>query len=117
MLTDLLLVLAMRRGRPSERRCELSRGGERGDVGLHAAGQARGDLLEQPAVAVRIAERCQREVAAAIRIRTADPDAAEQVRLIGTGMHVVSAVKHLAYLHTTVEQLLPCRFDIRNDQI
>src|SRR3712207_666659 len=37
-----------------------------------AAGEPRGDLLEQPAVPVRVLERVEREVGAPLRVTTAD---------------------------------------------
>src|SRR5229473_4031541 len=61
VLADPLLVLAVRRRGTPERGCELSRRSE-GRVLVHASGQSRGDLLEQPAVAVRIFERAERAV-------------------------------------------------------
>ena len=39
---------------------------------VDAAGQAGGDLLQEPAVAVRVAERSERAVAAAVRVRPGD---------------------------------------------
>src|SRR5580700_1149744 len=76
-----LLVLAMRCLRTAERSRKLSRRGESRVVRVHASGQSHGDLLEQPAVAVRIAERGVRAVAAMLGIRTADPEPPEQVGL------------------------------------
>src|SRR3954470_24158865 len=69
-----LLVFAMGGGRPAERGGEIGRRGERGIVAVDASGQSCGDFLQQPAIAVGIAERGIRTVAAACRIRAAQPD-------------------------------------------
>ena len=57
VLAGPLLVLAVRGRRTSERGRELGRRGECRVVRVHASRQSLGDLLEQPAVAVRIFER------------------------------------------------------------
>jgi hypothetical protein len=57
-----------KRARQIGRRCE----GRRRRV--DASGQPRRDLLEQPAVAVRVVERGEGSVAGMRRIRTIDPD-------------------------------------------
>jgi hypothetical protein len=56
-------------GRTAERGGEIGRRRERGAVAVDAAGQSRGNFLQQPAIAVGIAERGIRTVAAACRIR------------------------------------------------
>src|SRR5215217_1788014 len=53
VLASPLLVLAVRRRSPMERSREIS-GRREGCVSVHAAREALGDLLEQPAIAVRI---------------------------------------------------------------
>src|SRR6266576_6345357 len=70
VLAGPLLVLAVRGRRTSERGRELARRGECRVVGVDASGQSRGDLLEQPAVAVRIFERGEGAVAAVVGIWT-----------------------------------------------
>src|SRR5580704_2662429 len=72
---DELLVLAVRdRGTAHcVRQIVPRREGRRRRV--YAAGQARGDLLEQPAIAVGIFERGERAVAAMLWIGAADADA------------------------------------------
>jgi hypothetical protein len=47
-----LLVLAMRGGGATKCCGKVSRRGERRVVGVHAPGQSRGDLLQEPGVAV-----------------------------------------------------------------
>ena len=60
MLAGPLLVLAVRRRRATERGREIS-GRREGRVRLHAAREALGDFLEQPAIAVRsLNEACER---------------------------------------------------------
>src|ERR1700752_2414772 len=62
-----LLVLAMGDGGATQRGGKFSLRAEAG-IALHAAGQPRGDFLEQPAIAVGIPERGVGLVAAARRI-------------------------------------------------
>jgi len=50
--------------------------------GIDATGQPRRELLEQPAVAIRIFERGERAVAAVLGIRAADSDPAKQVGVV-----------------------------------
>ena len=52
-----LLVQAMRGFRTAHRGRQVGHRGERRLVSIHAPGQPRGDLLQQPGVAVRILER------------------------------------------------------------
>src|SRR5882757_8829466 len=98
-------MLAVRGRRTAERARELSRRGECRVVRVHASGQSRGDLLQQPAVAVRIAERGERAVAAALGIRTADPEPPEQVGLVRAGVHAGGVVERLADLDAATAQL------------
>src|ERR1700692_2431452 len=100
-----LLVLAVRRRRPSQRGGKLSRRGEC-RVAVHASRQSRGDLLEQPAVAVRIFERGEGAVAAVVGIRTANPDPPKQIGLARADVHVAGAVEYLADLDAATEQLV-----------
>ena len=86
---DALLVLAVGgRGAPKRAR-QIVRRREGRRRGVDATGQPRGDLLEQPAVAVRITERGERAVAAMLGIRTADPEPPKQVGLVRAGVHAV----------------------------
>ena len=111
-----LFMFAMRgRGTPQRSREFCCRG--EGRVGLCATGKTCGNFLEQPTVAVRVVERGQREVAAVFWVRTANPDTAEQVRLVGSRVHVAAAMKGRADLHTTIEQFLARGLDVRDDQI
>src|SRR5262249_3605175 len=61
-----LLVLAMRGLRTAECAREVGHRGERDVVGVHTSGQSCGDLLEQPAIAVGIAERGEGAVAGVV---------------------------------------------------
>jgi hypothetical protein len=61
----------VRRCTPECRR-KLARGGERGDIRIHSSGQPRSDFLKQPGVAVRIAKRSERAIAAPLRVRAID---------------------------------------------
>jgi hypothetical protein len=110
------LMLAMRGGGAPQRGRELGCRGK-GRVGLDTTGKPRGNFLEQPAVAVRIAERGQRGVAAAFGVRAAEPDTAEQMGLVGSGVHVATAVKRLADLCTAAEQFFARSLDIGDDQV
>ncbi len=87
---DALLVLAVGRRRAPERARQVARGAERGDAGVDAAGEAGGDLLEQPAVAVRVAELGVRAVALAVRRRAA--------HVLAEGRGAAAEVEHLAHL-------------------
>src|SRR6267378_4318853 len=73
--------------------------------GVDATGHPRRDLLEHPAVAVRITERGERAVAAMLGIRTADPEPPKQVGLIRASVHAAGVVEHLADLDAATEQL------------
>jgi hypothetical protein len=85
--------------------------------GVNATGQPRGDLLEQPAVAVRITERGERAVAATLGIRTADPEPPKQVGLVGAGVHAAGVVENLADLDAASEQLVAGGGDVGDDQV
>jgi hypothetical protein len=60
---DALLMLAVGGLRTPKRACQVACGVERSRGTVDAPGQPRGNLLEQPAVAVRIPERGERAVA------------------------------------------------------
>src|SRR5262245_28118151 len=101
MLTRPLLVLAMGGRRTTERAREVSRRGERRVVRVDPSGQSYGDLLEQPAVAVRVSERGERDVAAAFRI------ASRERRLSRTG-----TMEHTAHFDTAADELGTRRLDV-----
>ena len=70
------LVLAMRRGSTAQRLGEVGRRRERRRCCVDAPGEPRRDLLEQPAVAVGVAERGERAVAAVVRPTPVDASGA-----------------------------------------
>jgi hypothetical protein len=72
-----LFMLAMCRCGASQRGRDL-RGRVEGRISLDAAGQPRGNFLEQPAVTIGIAERGKRQIAAAPGVRAVGPNTAEQ---------------------------------------
>ena len=80
-LAGALLVLAVGGRRAPQRARQVARRGERRLGGVDAAGQPRRDLLQQPAVAVRVAERGERAVAGVIGRRPADATAAVGLEL------------------------------------
>ena len=51
---------------------KLDRRGERGDICIHSSGQPCSDFLKEPVVAVRIAKRSERAIAAPLRVRAID---------------------------------------------
>src|ERR1700753_1390791 len=116
MLADPFLVLAVRRRRAPKRGRKLSWRGE-GRVCLHASGQSRGDLLEQPAVAVGIAEGSERAVAAMLRIDAGNPKSAEQIWLVLAGMHIAGILKHFADRDAASEEFVAGGLDVGDDEI
>src|SRR5882672_397129 len=82
---------------------------------VDATRQPRGDFLEQPAVAVWIAERSERPVAAMLGIRTADPDPSKQVGLVRARVHASGVVEHFADLDAAIEQLFAGGLDVGDD--
>jgi hypothetical protein len=84
---------------------------------VDATGQPRCDLLEQPAVAIRILERRKRAVASMLGISPADAHAPKQVRLVGTGVHTVGVVEHLADLDAATKQVFAGGLDVGDDQV
>ena len=87
LATGTLLVLAMR-GRRTPQRARKVRRRSESRVAFDTSRQSRRDLLEQPAVAVRIIERGERTVAAVLGIRAMEPNPAKQIRLVGSGIRV-----------------------------
>ena len=111
------LVLAMGAGGAPKRTRRIV-GRREGRLGrVDASGQPRGDLLEKPAVAVRIAERGKRAIAALLGIRTANPEAPKKVGLVRTSVNDVGLVKYLADLDTATEQVLADGLDVGDDQV
>ena len=86
-------------------------------AGVDAPGKPRRDLLEQPAVAVRIAERGERAVAAMLGIRTVDPAPPKQVGLVLASVHAAGVVEHLADLDAATKQFFACGLDVGDDQV
>ena len=108
---------ARARLRRAERARQIIRRREGRRRGVNATGQPRRDLLEQPAVAVRIIERGERAVAAKLRIRTADPEPPKQVGLVLTGVNPAGVVENLADLDAAGEQLVAGGSDVGDDQV
>src|ERR1700724_3595463 len=112
-----LLVLAVRGRRASERGRKLDRRGEGRAVRVHASGQSYDDLLEQPAVAVRIAERGERAVAAMLRVQTANPAPPKEVRLVRASVNAVGVVEHFADLYAATDQFVAGGLDVGDNQV
>src|SRR5690349_25040335 len=76
-------------------------------LGVSPAGQAGGDLLDDPAVAVRVTEGDERGVAAALGIRAGHPG-------LGAGVveHPARVVEHLADLDAAAGQFGAGRLDV-----
>src|SRR6476469_5994723 len=86
------------------------------------ARQPLGDLLQHPAVAIRIAERGERGIAAAFGIAPAFAPVETGARQEAADVPVpageaVAAVVHLAHLHPTPNQLLTRGIDVGDDQV
>src|SRR5271155_1057247 len=73
-LPGAFLVLAVGGLGTPKRARQVACGAERSRRGIDAPWKPGGDLLQQPAVAIGIAERGERAVAATIGIWTADPE-------------------------------------------
>ena len=84
---------------------------------VNTPGQPRRDLLEQPAVAVRIAERSERTIAAMVGIRATDSNPSKQVGLVRASVRTAGAVEDLADLDAPTEQLFAGGLDVRDDQV
>ena len=82
--------------------------------GVDAAGQPGRDLLQQPAVAVRVAERGERAVAGVFGRRSADAT----VRAVGLELGARRlGVEHLADLDTAGGELVARSLDVGDDQV
>src|ERR1700720_4914193 len=74
------------------------------------SGQARCDLLEQPGVAIRVAERGKRKVAAVTGVRPTDATVAFGTEL-GTRFR---SMEHITNLDTASNEIFAGGFDIGN---
>ena len=70
------------------------------------------DLLEQPVVAVRVAERGKRAVVATFRIRAGYASVVP-----GVVEHSDGVVEHLADLDAVVDELVAGRLDVEDDEV
>ena len=78
-----------------------------------ASGEARCDLLEQPGVAIRIAERSKGKVAAVTGVRPTDATVA-----VGTELSArFQGMEHLTDFDTACNELFASSFNIGNDQV
>src|SRR5262249_39810961 len=83
------------------------------EIAESASGQARCDLLEQPGVAIRVAERSKGKVAAVTRVRPTDATVA-----FGTELGArFRSMEHLTDFDTAGNKLFASRFNIGNDQV
>src|SRR5260370_7303957 len=101
-------VLAMMLLRLAQKLCQ------RRDVQIaeSTSGQARCDLLEQPGVAIRVAERSKGKVAAVTGVRPTDPAVA-----FGTELGArFRSMEHLTNLDTAGNEISPATFAIANHQ-
>jgi len=78
--------------------------------------QPRRDLLQQPAVAVGIAEGDERTVAAMLGIRTADPEPPKQVGLVRASVHA-AGVEYLGRVDAVRDQFVARSLDVGDDQV
>src|SRR6202048_1377282 len=102
-------VLAMMLLRLTQKLCQ------RRDVQIaeSTSGQARCDLLEQPGIAIRVAERSKGKVAAVTGVRPTDPAVA-----FGTELGArFRSMEHLTDLDTAGNEIFAGSFDIGNDQV
>src|ERR1700686_2319383 len=102
-------VLAMMLLRLTQKLCQ------RRDVQIaeSTSGQARCDLLEEPSVAIRVAERSKGKVAAMIGVRPTDATVA-----FGTELSTrFRSMEHLADLDAAGNELFASSFNMGNDQV
>lgn len=112
-----LFMLAMRCARTPQRRRELCRRTECRAGRFDPSRQAFGDLLQQPAVAVRVSERRERPVAPTFWVSTLCTLAAEKVVLVFPDIDTGRVMEYFGDLHPIREQLLACRRDIGDDEV
>src|SRR5207253_3972444 len=79
-----------------------------------SSGKPRLDLLEQPAVAVRIAERGERAIAGMVGCGPADPTARAVTLELSPRR---PGVEHLADHRTTDDELVACSLDVGDDEV
>ncbi len=107
------LVLAVRGLRAPQCARELLSRGERRQPRLDAAGQPRRDFLEQPAVAVGVAERDERAVAAVVGGGPRDPPFGQATEPRAP----LTLVEYLAHVDSQGAELLTRCLDIGDDQV
>src|SRR5215213_5716722 len=103
-LPGALLMLSVRRLCTPERARQIACGAEGSRGRINAPRQPGRDLLQQPAIAVRVAERGERAVRAAFRIRTTD-------------WAVQSEVEDLAHLDAGGDQSVAGSLNVGDDQV
>src|SRR3954452_13377681 len=81
-----------------------------------ATGQAAGDLLKEPAVAIGVAEGCERRVAAPLGIRSRHA-ARRRGRVEAGSSDGAVLVVHLADLGAALDELGPRGCDVVDDQV
>jgi hypothetical protein len=105
MLPGALLVLPMSHRGATHRIGQIARRRKRRRRGIDATGQSRGHFLQQPAIAVRIVERCKRAIRAKLGIGAANANASKQVGLVRAKIAVARVVERLADRDAASEQL------------
>src|SRR5512138_265119 len=83
-----LLVLTMGGRGAAQRGGEIGLRRERGGGSVDAAGQPRGDFLQQPAVAVGIVERSIGAIGGVLGMRAAQAIASKQIGLVVADVHI-----------------------------
>src|SRR5512146_2528221 len=74
------------------------------------------DLLQEPAVAIRIVEGGERVVTGMRRVRTAGPKSSKYVGLVRAGVHV-AAVEDFADFDAATEQIFPGGLNVGDGQV
>src|SRR5580658_3293617 len=113
-LPGALLVLAVGGRRTPERARQIVRRSVGSLAGIDAPRQPRCDLLQQPLVAVRVAERSKRAVAG--MIRRGPVEAAVPALRLELGPRR-SSVKHLADIDAASGELAARRLDVGDDEV
>ncbi len=112
--TGALLVFAVGGLRTPKRARQVRRGRECGLSGVDPAGQPRRDLLQQPVVAVRIAERGEGGVGGVIGRGAAEASA----RAVGLELRARRpGVEHLADLDAVRHEIVARGLDVGDDQV
>src|SRR5580704_15163825 len=102
-------VLAMMLLRLTQKLCQ----GRDVQIAESASGQPRCDLLEQPGVAIRVAERSKGKVAAVTGVRPTDATVAFRTELSTR----FQSMEHLTDLDAAGNELLASSFNLGNDQV